>query len=254
MDAPNPIAVAVSVLGVLASISRPTFGTNPGPPADALAGVLDTVAQDGMKGLSDRVNDLEAYLDDMSQVRADGLTRDAALAYWINVYNAGALRLAAAASSTTSSSVLRVPGGFSRPFIVVGGEALSMDAIEHAKIRRFKDPRIHGALVCGSVSCPTLRRIPYSATGLDSQLNGQMREFLSGGGASYDPRSGSLALSRVFLWYGGDFVRPRRMPTFLPTSRRRLVGALRPWLGDEITSDPTVRFQKYDWGLRCSVA
>jgi hypothetical protein len=61
---------------------------------------------------------------------------------------------------TPGGSVLRMPGAFSAPFVTVAGERLSLDAIEHAKIRRFADPRIHAALVCGSVSCPTLRPPP----------------------------------------------------------------------------------------------
>lgn len=253
MDAPNPVAVAISILRVLASVSRPTFGSESGPPSHVLAGVLDSVAESGMKGLVGRVDDLDAFIEEMSRVEATALARDDALAYWINLYNGGALRLAATASSTDSATVLRVPGGFSARFVAVEGEALSMDAIEHAKIRRFKDPRIHGALVCGSVSCPTLRRIPYSGMGLDGQLDHQMRAFLSGGGASYDRGSESLDLSRVFLWYGGDFVRSRRMPTFIPASKRRLIRALRPWLGDEVADAPNVRFQSYDWGLRCAI-
>ena len=89
------------------------------------------------------------------------------------------------------------------------------EEIEHAKIRRFRDPRIHAALVCGSVSCPTLRREPFSGAGIDAQLEAQMRSFLEHGGAVADRPSNALSLSRVMLWYGGDFTRPNRMPTNL---------------------------------------
>ena len=53
------------------------------------------------------------------------------------------------------------PGAFDAPWAMVGGESLSLNDIEHGKIRRFRDPRIHAALVCGSVSCPTLRYEPF---------------------------------------------------------------------------------------------
>ena len=64
---------------------------------------------------------------------------------------------------------------------------------------------------------------------------------------------GAVMLSRVFLWYGSDFVRPHRMPTLLPASRRRIAKALQPWLPKEAASAETVGFQDYDWGLACSV-
>ncbi len=177
------------------------------------------------------------------------------MAFWLNLYNAGALRLTATAADASAPSVLRVPGGFDRPFVEVDGERLSLDAIEHAKVRRFGDPRIHGALVCGSVSCPTLRSTPYLGADLDRQLDDQMRWFLASGGAVTGVES--VMLSRVFLWYGPDFVRPTRMPAFLPTPRRAVASSLVPWLSSEVaaavTSGSRIEFQPYDWGLRCAV-
>lgn len=253
MDSPNPVMVTFSILKSLLTVSRPVFGSGAGPSHDRLAGVLASVTAHGMTALPASVRELDSYIDEMGAVRASSLTRDASLAFWLNIYNAGALRLAATASAEGAPSVLRVPGGFSKPLVAVEGESLSMDAIEHAKIRRFKDPRIHGALVCGSVSCPTLRRSPYEARALAAQLDEQMQAFLAGGGAVFDSERRVLELSRVFLWYGGDFAWRRRMPTFLPATRRRLVAALRPWLPPGVPSDVAVEFQSYDWGLRCAV-
>ena len=57
----------------------------------------------------------------------------------------------------------------------VGGVAEAgrgdLDDIEHGKVRRFGDPRIHSALVCGSVSCPTLRFEPYEGDRLDASAD-----------------------------------------------------------------------------------
>ena len=151
------------------------------------------------------------------------------------------------------------PGGFSRTWAEVAGEELSLDDVEHGKIRRFGDPRIHGALVCGSVSCPTLRYEPYAGDRLDAQLDAQMRAFLAGGGARVDRDRGVLGLSRVFLWYGGDFTRPHRMPTWLPARRRHLTSVISRWLSPAdatwvAQTTPTVEFAPYDWALACSIA
>lgn len=196
--------------------------------------------------------EVESYLAQLSDVEPNELSRDEALAFWLNLYNAGAIRLAIEAHRQGEESVLRIPGAFSRPLVTVDGEDLSLDAIEHAKLRRFRDPRIHGALVCGSLSCPTLRSEPYTGEALDHQLDDQMREFLAGGGAVPDGPDGVL-LSRIFLWFGADFVRPDRMPTFIPATKGQILDAVRPWLPDSVADTRRVDFQPYDWSLACSI-
>lgn len=201
---------------------------------------------------------MRTYLDWLAEVDPDQLVRDDALAYWVNLYNAGALLLAGRALGRGEDSVLRILGGFQRPFVEIAGESLSLDDVEHAKLRRFGDPRIHAALACGSSSCPTLRGEPYHGTGLSRQLDDQLRYFLAAGGCIPDVERGVVRLSRVFLWLGADFVRPHRMPTFLPAFPSSVLRALIPWLEPEIgrwieSSAPKIEFQSYDWGLRCAV-
>ena len=62
------------------------------------------------------------------------------IAFWINMYYAGALR-AARAPADGLDSVLRVQGAFHRPFVTVAGEHLSLNAVEHAKLQRLGNPR-----------------------------------------------------------------------------------------------------------------
>ncbi|MDH3605992.1 MAG: DUF547 domain-containing protein [Acidimicrobiia bacterium] len=229
-------------------------GTATEPDHRALAEVLAAVQVEGVAGLPERRPNLDSYITELAGVDPDSLSRNGALAYWLNLYNAGALHLAGDALAASETSVLRVPGGFSRPIVSVGDEGLSLSDIEHGKVRRFKDPRIHSALVCGSASCPTLRFEPYQGLTLESQLDAQTRSFLAAGAAAR--RDDTLQLSRVFLWYGADFVRPSRMPTFRPATRRQIGRALRPWLSPELRADAgklKVVFQPYDWGLACSI-
>jgi hypothetical protein len=182
-----------------------------------------------------------------------------ALAFWINLYNAGALEAAGDAFDHDAGSVLRLPGAFSRTWATVGGEHLSLDDIEHGKIRRFGDPRIHSALVCGSVSCPTIRYEPFAGPTLDRQLNDQMRKFLDLGGARVDRSGNTIHLSRIFLWYGRDFTRPDTMPNMAPDAASRIRDTVAWWLGSADRdfvwqSAPKVEYLPYDWGLACSIA
>lgn len=221
-----------------------------------LADVLEDLQQNGLSTLPSLRPLLSDYLEKLTQQDPDTLDHDQALAYWLNAYNAGALLVAGDAYERNRDTVLRVPGAFTTPMIEVAGESLSLDGVEHGKIRRFGDPRIHSALVCGSVSCPTLRSQPFDGDGLQSTLEDQMRTFMASGGAVRD--ADRLVLSRIFLWYGADFVRPDRMPTVLPARRRRLALALANWLPAELAAwvraeGPSVSFLPYDWTLSCSV-
>lgn len=263
---PNPLAVALSVLRARRTRApRPAaeradrLGSSQ-PPIDhfLLQAVLDELGAGGVAALADQRSRLADYRSSLESLDPDTLERDAALAYWINLYNAGALDLAAETWNHQAASVLRVAGGFRRPWANVAGEELSLDEIEHGKIRRFRDPRIHGALVCGSASCPTLRFEPFDGPSVHEQLDDQMRRFLGAGGVARDPASDRLYLSRIFLWYGGDFTRPHRMPTLLPVRRKAVAAALSPWLPAELESwrtarDPVVSYQPYDWSLACTI-
>lgn len=221
--------------------------------------MLAAVADGGVPALAAARPSLDRYRWRLHALDPDSLGRGEALAYWVNLYNAGALLLAGDAWQSGASTVLRVPGAFDRRHLRVAGERLSLNDVEHGKIRRFRDPRIHGALVCGSVSCPTLRSEPFTGDGLAAQLDDQMRAFLAGGGAEVDRDAGVLRLSRIFLWFGGDFVRPHRMPTWLPARRSAVAAAVAAWLpaaGREWLdrAEPRIEFQRYDWGLSCAIA
>lgn len=252
------MAAALSVLRSLLTVQKPgSFGAET-VSHSLLEQPLERLDSEGTTALADLRPGLTRYMDQMAGIDPNSLTRAEALAYWINVYNAGALQLAAQASLAGESSVLGVPGGFREPVISVAGEVLGLDDIEHGKLRRFGDPRIHAALVCGSVSCPTLRGEPYRAEDLDSQFDDQLRHFLASGALRIDRQEGIVHLSRVFLWFGADFVRPHRMPSFLPARRSRVLISLLPWVEKKtaewvVRAQPEVEFQRYDWSLACTV-
>ena len=258
-DSPNFAAFAWSIGRSLVRVRRPSPSGSAVWDHSLLEEPLRRLEREGLASLDDTDTSLRAYLEQASVARPDDLGPDEALAFWINLYNAGALLLAADARRGGEGSVLRVPGGFRRPVVTIDGEVLSLDAIEHAKVRRFGDPRIHAALVCGSVSCPTLRPEPYRGHDLQTAMDDQFRSLLADGGAVADPEAGRLLLSRILRWYGADFVRPEGMPTFLPVSARRVAESVAPWLDPAVAewvreTRPEVDFLPYDWGLACRVA
>ncbi len=253
VEQPNPIKVFIEVLRVI-------FGTkSPSPQGSGVVDharfqpVLDALASRGLPGVIELSSELGDYVSNLENVDPDALSRDEALAYWINLYNAGAIQLAMEAFEVGAVSVLRIDGAFGRPIVTVAGERLSLAAIEHAKIRRFKDPRIHAALVCGSLSCPTLRGTPFTGDDLAVQLDDQMAAFVRSG-AVVRGEEGSVELSQIFRWYGADFTQPGWMPWFRPTSKRATLKAIERWVPSDLRSAKKIRFQEYDWGLACNVA
>ncbi len=256
ISGPSPLRAAWSILRARRVKPPHRFGTKDLEHAGFLAVLQELARPNGLAAVD--ASALDAYLNELMEVDPDELHRAAALAYWLNLYNAAAIRLAQVARRSGHETVLAVPGAFDRRELRVAGEALSLNDVEHGKIRRFADPRIHAALVCGSLSCPTLRPEPFAGDRLHDQLDEQMRSVLAAGGAVADRRLGQLHLSRVFLWYGSDFDRPDRMPTWLPSTPRRVALALTPWMADDLAGwvraeRPKIAFQPYDWGLGCTV-
>lgn len=256
-EKPNPLRAGWSML-YARRVAAPLPTGNAVVDHAALGGVLDSVATGGPKALPACLTELVTYRDDLSAIDPDSLDAAEALAYWINLYNAGALHLAGEAVSSQHASVLGVPGAFSGVWVTVANVDLSLDDIEHGKIRRFKDPRIHGALVCGSASCPTLSGTPFTGQDIDQQLDKQMRSYLRNGGASIDRDANTIQLSRILKWFGGDFRWPHAMPTLRPARPKTTAEAIVPWLAADqadwvMSQKPKVVFASYDWGIGCSV-
>ena len=232
-------------------------GHSTGPDHAGFAPVLNAVASGGLAGLRDAADELDAYRAFLLDADPDVFDRSGALAFWLNLYNAEALALALEGMEAGHGSLLEMDRAFSRPVTQIAGEGLSLDDIEHGKVRRFHDPRIHAALTCASFSCPSLPAEPFRGNDLDARLDTAMREYLEES-VVVDFPDRRVALSRVFKWFGGDFVRPGRMPLILPARKRSIVRNLAPWLPAELSewieqAGPAIEFLPYDWSLACRV-
>ena len=256
-DSPNILATGFALLWAL-RLRAPRPGGAGVVDHRPYAELLDLTRRHGLAALAERRGELEAYLATLAALDPDGLGRDEALAYWLNLYNAGAQLLALDAFEQGLPTVLRIERGFERPFVVVAGEKMSLHDVENGKVRRFNDPRVHAALNCASSSCPSLPPEPFEGADLDERLEARMRAFVAGGGLVVDRQADRVSLSKVFEWFGSDVVRPERMPLLLPTSPRAVLAALSQWTDDDTrawleTTEPTITSQRYDWRLASQV-
>jgi Protein of unknown function, DUF547 len=175
----------------------------------------------------------------------------AAKAFWINLYNL--LTLHGVIQGRVRQTVLEVPG-FTKRFVYrVSDFDFSLDDIEHGVLRGNRtligkphfavddprlqfvlelDPRVHFALNCGAVSCPTIRT--YDATNLEAQLETAMKSYLS----QVRIEHGRVVLPRILQWYARDFgSEPRAAFNFVRRYRTDL-----PKLAP-------IAFDGYDWRL-----
>lgn len=203
------------------------------------------VDEDGLvdyHGLIEERAELDGYLQSLACVDLASLVDDGELkAYWINAYNA--LTLAGIARHYPTRSIRDLGGFWNRITADCGGRTVTLDEIEHSILRPLRDPRIHMAINCASLSCPRLCRHAYSGTALDAQLDLAAEAFLADERRNrFDDGLRSVELSMVFSWFARDFeVAPYLgVRGFL---RRYAPGVA--WL----TDDYSISFLPYDWSI-----
>lgn len=171
------------------------------------------------------------------------------LAFWIDAYNVLAIDLVVQGGRVAS---IRDLGSLLRPVWKqeagrIGGRAYTLDQIEHEILRKLSEPRIHAAIVCASVSCPSLAREPYRPETLDAQLDAALRGFLADPrkGSRLEPERGVLTLSPIFDWFAEDFAPAGGALGFV---RPQLPDETRAWLA---RNEGRVRlaYFDYDWSL-----
>lgn len=148
----------------------------------------------------------DSYVADLNRIDPPSLSSEAdRLACWINAYNAFA--------------ILGILDGYSpRPYIgwyryfkartyAVGGREINLSDLEHDILRkRFREPRIHFAIVCASVSCPKLQPYAFRGDRLDEQLDAAARSFVNDPDRNrFDRQTKVARLSKIFDWLEEDF-------------------------------------------------
>lgn len=195
---------------------------------------------------------LDTYLASVSKVSEAEYgtwTDPQKLAFLINAYNAFTLKLIMARYPV--KSIKDLGGIFSSPwkkeFFVLFGKKTYLDHIEHDLIRgRFKEPRIHFALVCASKGCPKLMDSAFTAASLEAQLEQAAQNFLTDTEKNR-LKSGPipvLELSSIFKWYGKDFGADEKALKAYILPRMQLASALMT----QAHAAP-IRFLDYDWSL-----
>lgn len=190
-------------------------------------------------------------LSRLSVVHPDTLkTREEKIAFWINAYNMGAIKMIMdhyPVESIRSTRIDWLKNPWDKKILNVGGADYSLGEIEHEiLLGRFKEPLVHFAVVCASLSCPDLRPTAYTGPGLMEQLEAQARAFLQDRekGLMIDRKNGVVYFSRIFRFDKKTF--PHGAEDAVPLINRYLEDADREYLSK---GDYKVRYLDYDWSL-----
>lgn len=165
-----------------------------------------------LKASADDSKKLQAYLSTLSAVDEAGyqaFSPDQKLSFLINAYNAFTVKLII--DNYPTKSIRDLGGLFSSPwkkkFFKFRGKKESLDGIEHGQIREeFKEARIHFAVNCASIGCPSLYAKAFTAKTLEKYLDAATKNFLSNTEKNkINTSDKDLELSKIFDWYEGDF-------------------------------------------------
>jgi hypothetical protein len=179
---------------------------------------------------------LDAYLVTLAEATPDqSWSRNEAMAYWINAYNAYTVKRIL--DNWPVKSIMDLDGGktWDVKWIKLGGNTYSLNEIEHEILRpKYGDARIHFAVNCAAASCPPLANKAFTAGNLNGMLDNLTRRFINND--RYNRiEVGDVKVSKIFDWYGGDFGNLRNY--------------LNQYLKDPIPEHTEISFQEYDWSL-----
>jgi len=192
---------------------------------------------------------LRHYLAQLAEVPVSRLARDEQFAYWANLYNALTVELILRHYPVRSvRRIGLVPlwlggGPWNGKLIAVEGIGLSLNDIEHRILRRnWRDPRVHYAVICGSLGCPSLEPEPFQGDRLQAQLDAAAVRYVNhprGGTAG----PGGLRVSSIYVWFKIDF---GNSDDGVRTHLQRYAQAP---LAAVLATAPAIAGHGYDWRL-----
>lgn len=162
------------------------------------------------QGFKEDSKKLDDYLKELSDAKLTSYKKwrqSKKLSFLINAYNAFTVKLII--DNYPVKSIKDLGGFFSSPwkkeFVPLFGKTIHLDEIEHGMIRKqFDEPRIHFAVNCASIGCPSLLNEAFQFDKLEDQLERATKNFLTNKSKN-KVENGKGEFSKIFKWYGDDF-------------------------------------------------
>ncbi len=177
---------------------------------------LDLYVRDGFvyyRALRSDRSRLDRYVNAIGGADVAGRPRDEQVAFWINAYNAIALKTVIDHYPTAqrfkeypARSIRQVPGAFERNAHRVAGKSVTLDQIEQNVLAEFGDPRVFLALGRGAVGSGRLRSEAYSGANLERQLSDVANECATRAQCvEINKSENEVRVSSIFSWRQKEF-------------------------------------------------
>lgn len=188
------------------------------------------------------VQRLDTFLAEFARTEGTAARGAEEIAALINAYNAFTIRWIL--QNYPTDSIRELDDSWSKARWNVGGQVVSLDAIEHENLRLLFGWRVHATIVCAARSCPPLQRHAYTAGNLQSRTDEAFRAWLGRDDLNqFDPVARVARVSPIFKWFKSDFVERGALGSVLERfgpSRYQEFFAGRNY---------GVEYRDYDWGL-----
>ena len=198
---------------------------------------------------------IESYIKALSAVSLkefEAFNRLDQMAFLINAYNAGIVKLVLDRYPIDSIKKIGIPfvGPWKNNFITLFGKEMSPDDLEHGTLRKkYPNPLIHVGVNCASISCPPLRAEAFVGARLMTQLEEQASLFYTHDkDNSYAPDTKVLKLNSILKWFREDFTKTddKELVRYVAKYQPILAAALAKQ-GDAAVQK--IEYNDYNWQL-----
>lgn len=202
----------------------------------------------------DTFNDVLASVDDAT---LSSWSEEEQIAFWMNAYNSLTLK-SIIDQTPLKPSIKDITGVWRLRKHSINQKEKTLNEIEHDVLRvDFDEPRLHAAIVCAAISCPPLRNEAFTGEKLDEQLDSQVKQWLARpDGLKIDKEAGDVKVSKIFSWFGGDWVPSYGVDSGFAGSKeeKAVLNFISKYVSDEDRAyleagDYKVSYFDYDWSL-----
>ncbi len=159
-------------------------------------------------------SDYSKYLKQLSTFNTEDLpTRNEQIAFWINAYNIGAIKMILdyyPVDSIKSMKINFFKNPWKKEIVTINGRLYSLDEIEHTiLLGKYKEKMAHFGIVCASLSCPELAKEVYNGENVMVLLERQRKIFINNPKKGYriDREKNTLYVSKIFKYDKKNFGR-----------------------------------------------
>ncbi|MDH5597637.1 MAG: DUF547 domain-containing protein [Cyclobacteriaceae bacterium] len=189
------------------------------------------------KAIKKNFHEIETLYAKVKNMPLSGKSENEKKAFYINAYNLCVIYQVS--TYYPLKSVMDQSGFFDEIKHAVAGEEMTLNNLETKYLlMKYRDPRIHFALVCAAISCPELASFAYMPESLDFELT-RRTELALNDDSFIRVRKDFVEISKIFEWYKDDFTgRGNTVLQFINTYRKI-----------KLPTTSKIVYYEYDWSL-----